>query len=645
MLNADATRDRVERERSDIIRAASGRTICSMFQETAARHAELPALVTKRGGQWQAITWGEYAERVRALTLALVELGLAAGQTVAILSGTREEYNQADLAVTHAGGIAVALYQTSSPSQVAYVTDHAEAVLAMAESAAQAEKFLATRAQLPRVQRLVVFEGRPALPADPWILAFDDLLARGRELARVGAEAFEERWCAVRPEHRVALIYTSGTTGPPKGAILTHAQVCQAQEAGARLFPFEPGEQIIGYLPMAHVAERNLSLWGAVRTARTIHFCPDINELGRVLVEVRPHAFFAVPRIWEKMHAALTAGIAAEADPARKAAVAQCLDVGLQSARLRAAGQPVPTALDEARARAEALVFLPMRQRLGLDRARITASGAAPIAPEILEFFHAIGLPILEVYGQTEGCGIATINRPDRVRIGTVGLAYPGVEIRIAEDGEILLRGPNCFTGYYKEPALTADTLDADGWLHSGDVGAVDADGFLRILDRKKDIIIGAGGHNVTPSNLENALKRQPLISQAMVVGDRRPYLVALLTLDEAAVRPWARAEGLGELAPGALLDHPALRAAIQAGVDAVNADVARVEQIKRWAVLPRDWSPATDELTPTLKVRRKVVADKYRAHIEALYAGDGAGGTASPVSRSAPPAAPEPAS
>ncbi len=625
MLTTAAEREAaVRQEQADILRAVRGRTVCSTFQETTAQHADRPALVTRRGEGWEALTWGEYGERVRALTLALMELGLGPGQAVAILSGTREEYNLADLAVTHAGSVVVTLYQSLAPGQVAYITSHGEAVLAMAESAAQAEKFLARRAELPGVRHLIVFEGREALPADPGILGLPELLARGRALAAAHAADFEARWRAVRPEQRVSLIYTSGTTGPPKGAILTHAQVCQAQEAGARVFSFEPGERVIGYLPMAHVAERNLSLWGAIRTACTIYFCPDLALLGRWLVEVRPHAFFAVPRIWEKMHAALTAGIAAEPDAARRAAVNAAVEAGLQAVRLAAAGRPLPPALAEARARAEAAVFSPMRARLGLDQARLTASGAAPIAPEILEFFHAIGLPILEVYGQTEGCGIATVNRADRCRIGSVGLAYPGVELRIAEDGEILLRGPNCFSGYHQEPALTAETLDADGWLHTGDVGALDADGFLRILDRKKDIIITAGGKNVTPSNLENALKRQALISQAMVVGDRRPYLVALLTLDEAALGPFAREAGLAHVPAPALREHPALRAAVQAAVDAVNAEVSRVEHIRRWTILPRDWSPATDELTPTLKVRRKVVADKYRAEIEALYAGDG---------------------
>ncbi len=612
--------ENARREREDISRAVAGWTIPSLFQEQLAAHPDVPALQTKRDGAWQATVYREYGERVRAAALGLIALGLEAGQAVAILSGTREEYNVVDLGATHAGGITVTLYQSLAPSQIAYVVHHSEAVVAFAENAAQAEKFLKIRGEIPRVRRLIVFEGAEALPQDGWIGTLDDLLARGADLGRTEGGVFEARWRAIRPDAMATLIYTSGTTGPPKGTILTHAQVCYAQEAGSRLFAYSPGDRLVGYLPMAHVAERGLSLWGAIRTVRTIYFCPEVSLLGQTLAEVRPHAFFGVPRIWEKMHAALLAGIEAEPDAARRAGIRQALGAGLKVVELEQAGQPVPAPLAEARAKADAVVFSRFRERLGLDQARITASGAAPIAAEILSFFHAIGIPILEVYGQTEGAGLATINRPDRARIGTVGLRYPGVEIRLAEDGEILLRGGNVFSGYFKEPELTRETLDEEGWLHSGDIGTADADGFVRIVDRKKDIIITAGGKNVTPSNIENALKQQPLISQAMVVGDRRAYLIALLTLDEDAARQWAGARGIPTADWATVLGHPDLQAEVQGYVDAVNRDVSRVEQIKRFTVLPRDWGPETDELTPTLKVKRKVVAEKYAPAIEALY-------------------------
>jgi long-chain acyl-CoA synthetase len=300
--------------------------------------------------------------------------------------------------------------------------------------------------------------------------------------------------------------------------------------------------------------------------------------------------------------------------------VEQAVAAALRAVDLEQAGQPVPADLAAARRRADEAIFARFRERLGLDQARLMASGAAPIAPEILRFFHAIGLPVVEVYGQTEDCGPTSIVRPERVRIGTVGPSYPGVEVRLAEDGEILVRGGNVFSGYFKDPDLTRQTLTPDGWLHSGDIGTLDADGFLSVVDRKKDIIITAGGKNITPSNLENALKREPLVSQAMVVGDRRPYLAALITLDEAAVRQWARGRGLPAEDWGALLAHPDLRAEVQGYVDRVNAEVSRVEQIKRFALLPADWSPATEELTPTMKVRRRVVLDKYADLISSLY-------------------------
>jgi len=612
------------REAADITRAVAGQTLCAMFQAQAAAQGDAPALHTRRDGAWRAVSWREYARRVEAAALALMTDGLAPGQAVALLSGTREEYNIADLGVTHAGGIPVTLYQSLAPGQVAYIVAHAEAVLAFAENAAQAEKLLAIRAEIPLVRRLIVFEGAESLRGDAraagWVVAWDQWLAGGDAARQSGASAFTARWQAVKPEAVATYIYPSGTTGPPKGAVLTHGQVCWAQEAGHRLVPTEPGYRSVGYLPMAHVAERGISLWGAIRAARSVYFCPAIERLGETLLDARPHLFFAVPRIWEKMHAALTADLAAEPDVAKREAARQALAAATRAVALEQAGQPVPPALAEARARADAALFVHLRRRLGLDEAKLTASGAAPIGADVLRFFHAIGLPILEVYGQTEGCGIASINRPDRARIGSVGLAYPGVEVRLAEDGEILLRGGNVFSGYHKEPALSAETVDADGWLHSGDIGALDADGFVSVVDRKKDIIITAGGKNITPSNIENALKRQDLISQAMVVGDRRPYLTALLTLDEPAARLWAKRQGLDALDWAGLIAHPALEAEVQREVDAGNGEFSRVEQVKRFTILRDEWSPATEELTPTLKVKRKVVRAKYGDAIEAMY-------------------------
>ena len=611
-------------EARDISRVVAGQTVCTLFQAQVAAQGDAPALHTRRDGAWQSLSWREYGRRVEGAALALMADGLEPGQAVALLSGTREEYNIADLGVTHAGGIPVTLYQSLTPGQVAYIVAHAEAVLAFAESAPQAEKLLAIRAEIPRVRRLILFEGAERLRGDAraagWVVGWDEWLAGGEAMRRAGAAALEARWRAVSPASVATYIYTSGTTGPPKGAVLTHGQVCWTQEAAQRLVPSEPGWRSIGYLPMAHVAERGISLWGAIRAARSVYFCPAIEQLGETLVAARPHLFFAVPRIWEKMHAALTAGLAAEPDAAKREGAQAAVAAATRAVELEQAGQPVPPALAEVRTRADAALFVHLRRRLGLDEARITASGAAPIAPEILRFFHAIGLPIVEVYGQTEGCGIASVNRPDHTRIGSVGLAYPGVEVRLAEDGEILLRGGNVFAGYHKEPTLTAETVDADGWLHSGDIGALDADGFVTVVDRKKDIIITAGGKNITPSNIENALKRQPLISQAMVVGDRRAYLTALLTLDEPAARLWAKRSDVEAQDWAALIADPRLQAELQQQVDAANADFSRVEQVKRFTVLPDEWSPATDELTPTLKVKRKVVGDKYAAAIEAMY-------------------------
>jgi long-chain acyl-CoA synthetase len=618
-MNADA----IVKEREDINRTVAGQTVCSLFQDRVRELSDQPALYTKRDGDWQPTRWREYGERVRALSLAIRDLGFGPGQSAVILSGNREEYVVTDLAVLHNGGHSASLYQTLAPLQVGYIVNHSEAVLAFAEGPAQAETFFKLKGDIPRVKQLVLFEGADSYAGDPWVLSYADLMARGATLAGARSAEFEARWRDVKPEGLATLIYTSGTTGPPKGVMLTHGIICWTMESSRRTFDFEPGARLVSYLPLAHIAERNLTLYGPARSGATIYFCPDINQLLPTLLDVRPHAFFAVPRIWEKMHAALVIGIEAEPDSARRAAATQAIELGHKIVELEEAGQSLSLSLAAARETADAQLFARLRQRLGLDQVRLAATGAAPIAPEILRFFRAIGIPILEVYGQTEDCGPTSINRLERFRIGTVGLAYPGVEVKLDADGEILVRGGNVSAGYYKDPELTRETFTPDGWLRSGDIGEVDPDGFIRVVDRKKDIIITAGGKNVTPSNIENALKHQPLISQAMVVGDRRPYLVALLTLDQLAVTQWARDRALPSEDWHALLAHPELRAELQRAVDRVNDTVSRVEQVKKFAVLARDWSPDTEELTPTLKVKRKIVREKYAADIEALYAGD----------------------
>jgi len=618
-MNADA----IVKEREDIVRTVAGQTVCSLFQDRVRELGDQPALYTKRDGAWQPTGWRQYGERVRALSLALRDLGFTRGQAAVILSGNREEYVVTDLALLHNGGHSASLYQTLAPGQVGYIVNHSEAVLAFAEGPAQAETFFKLKGDIPRVKQLVLFEGADSYAGDPWVLSYADLMARGAALASRRSAEFEACWRDVKPEELATLIYTSGTTGPPKGVMLTHGIICWTMESSRRTFDFEPGARLVSYLPLAHIAERNLTLYGPARSGATIYFCPDINQLLPTLLDVRPHAFFAVPRIWEKMHAALVIGIEAEPDPARRAAARQAIELGHKIVELEETGQPLPPSLAAARETADAQLFARLRERLGLDQVRLAATGAAPIAPEILRFFRAIGIPILEVYGQTEDCGPTSINRLDRFRIGTVGLAYPGVEVKLDVDGEILVRGGNVSAGYYKDPELTRETFTPDGWLRSGDIGEVDPDGFIRVVDRKKDIIITAGGKNVTPSNIENALKHQPLISQAMVVGDRRPYLVALLTLDQLAVAQWARDRAIPSDDWNALLRHSELRAELQRAVDRVNDNVSRVEQVKKFAVLARDWSPDTEELTPTLKVKRKIVREKYAADIEALYAGD----------------------
>jgi long-chain acyl-CoA synthetase len=610
------------RERAQIDRAVDGQTVCTTFQATVAARGAAPAMMTKRGASWVATSWSEYGVRVRDVACGLAALGVAPGRAVALLSAPREDYNVLDLAITHCGGVPVALYPTLAPGQIAYIVNHAESVLAVAENGEAAERFLKLRGELVAVEALIVVDDAAAYRGDPWILSLDDVIARGRA---AGVD-FDSLWRRVRPDDLATLIYTSGTTGPPKGVMLSHRNICWTQESARRAIDSVPGERMVAYLPVAHVAERSLSLWGAVSSARTVYFCPSIDRLAETLVEVRPQVFFSVPRVWEKMHAGMRAALASDPSPERRGAVHEALAAALGAVALEQVGEPVPAEMASTRARADAAIFPPLRARLGLDAVRVAVSGAAPIAPEVLQFFHAIGIEICEVYGQSEDCGPTSINRPGAVRIGSVGLPYPGVEVHLEADGEILVRGGNVFRGYFKEPELTAATLTEDGWLRSGDIGVQDPDGYLRVVDRKKDIIVTAGGKNITPSNLEHALRREPLVSQVMLVGDRRPYCTALITLDEAVALGWARAQGLAVADYSVLLERPELQAWIQAAVDRVNAEVARVEQIRRFAILPTDWTPGGDELTPTLKVRRRVVDHKYQATIDAMYAAPAAG-------------------
>mgnify|MGYP001403145066 CR=1 FL=1 len=592
-------------------RALEAATMCEAFQLTAAERPDQVALRTIADGV--SITFAEYAERVRRLAAGLHALGIRPGDTVGLLLTNRPEFHLVDTAAMHLGATPFSVYNTSSAEQIAYLLGDAENRVFVVE-AAFLECARDAISQGGRVEHLVVLDAT----------AEDSLTLEELELAEPGPDFdFEASWRAVQPQDLLTLIYTSGTTGPPKGVQLTHAnEIAQCRGIDAVSHP-RPGGSIISFLPHAHIADRGLSHYAQMTWGHTVTCCPDVTQVFAHVADVRPTFFGGVPRIWEKLKAALEAGIEAEPDQPKADATRQAIELGLRKVRLEQQGEPAPDQLREACERAEQAVFSKIRERLGLERCELYFIGAAPCPLEVLEFFAAIGIPICEVWGMSEITSVGTIVPPENLRLGTVGPPLPGVETRLAEDGELLIRGATVMAGYRNQPEKTAETIDADGWLHTGDIAVLDEAGFLKIIDRKKELIINAAGKNMSPANIEQQLKQgSPLIGQAIAIGDGRPYNVALIVLDPDASGPFAQQHGLADASPEAMAREPAVIDEVRAGVERANSHLSRVEQIKRFKVLANDWPAAGDELTPTMKLKRKPISSKYAAEIEALYAG-----------------------
>ena len=569
-------------------------TFAEAFQLTAAAHPDRPALRTK--DDEVSITWGEYADKVRALTAGLAALGLEPGQALGLMLTNRPEFHFFDSAALHLGAIPFSVYNTYAPEQIQYQVADAGARIVVTE-----------KAFLDRIQAVEGLEHVIVVDAD----GTDEALT----IADVEAEGdpefdFEAAWRAVRPDDMLTLIYTSGTTGPPKGVQITHANQIAAVQGFDQVIAFPNDGRVVSWLPMAHIAERACSHYLPIMLGFTTTCCPDPRQVVAYLPEVRPTWFFAVPRIWEKLKAAMEAGIAAEPDEAKKQATQWALGVGLRKVRAEQAGEEIPPELAEEYGKADDLVLSRIRARLGFDDVESVNVGAAPTPREVIEFFHAIGIPLAELWGMSETCGYGACNPPERIKIGTVGPAAPGVEITLADDGEVLIRGPVVTSGYRNQPETTREALDDEGWLHTGDVGEFDEDGYLKIVDRKKELIINAGGKNMSPANIEAKVKASsPLIGQAIAVGDGRPFNVGLITLDP-------------DVAPGFIEQNgrEAVQAEVQRGVDAANEHLARVEQIKKFTILDEEWQPGGEELTPTMKLKRKPIHAKYEAEIEQLY-------------------------
>ena len=583
-------------------------TLVEHFQRQVRERGPAPALCFRAADRFASISWAQFGDAARRWSAFLLEEGVEPQAHVGVWAGNRPEWHIADIGILSARCRPVPVYQTLSADQAGYVLAHSEARVVVVENPPLRDRVLQVRTGLPGLRRIVVIDGQDRPSDDGLVISWQEALDRGSQAAeRRGAE-LEQRSGSVTLDDVATLIYTSGTTGPPKAVLLTHRNVDAALWALDEFAPATSETRVVSHLPLAHIAERMSTEFRSYAYGHPVYFVDAIANLGDRLQEVRPVMFFTVPRVWEKMAQRVQKGVTELPQP-RRALAQWALRRGAAAADAGGTGRDAKLA--------DRLVLAKLRALLGLDQATILASGAAPIAADVLRFFRGIGLEVLEVYGQTEDTGLTSMNRPGRQRIGTVGEAFRGNELAIAEDGEILVRGGTVFAGYYKDPDATAETL-VDGWLHTGDVGELDG-GVLRITDRKKDLIITAGGKNISPSNIEGELQRSPLVAHAVAIGDRRPFISALITLDAEEARHFATAHGLPEDVEQ-LVQQPALHEEIMGHVKAVNTRLNQVEQVKRWTLLAHNFQVG-DELTPTLKVKRKVVAEKYAEEIEGLYA------------------------
>src|SRR5690349_2448841 len=591
-------------------------TLGTMFWSRVDKSAERPAQMLKRRDGWTTLMWREVGEIVRELALGLIAIGRQPGDTIALLSTSRAEWVQADFAIFSAGGITVPVYPTYPPDLIAYVCNDAGVRTIIVEDPSQLAKVLEARDKIPGLQQIIVISGYEATQPPKTVLTWEMLRRLGRDNAERHAHALADRVAGTKPDDLATIVYTSGTTGPPKGVMQTHANHIAAQKAGESCAPVEEGWVHLLFLPLAHSFARLESYIGVYRGLCTA-FAENLDKVGENLKEVRPHFICSVPRVFEKVYAKILAGVEA-GSPTKKKIFHWAIGVGRQVSRHQQRGQPLPPGLRLKRAIAHKLVFEKLHAALG-GRLQWAISGGAPLSRDIAEFFHAAGILILEGYGLTETCPAGTFNRPTKFKFGSVGQALDNVEIKIAADGEILIRGANVAKGYLKQPEATAEVFEPSGWFHSGDIGRIDEDGFLFITDRKKDLIVTAGGMNIAPQNIENLLKADPFVSQAMVYGDRKPYPVALITVNPDELAKFARDNGILTTDPAVVVKHPKVVERVGRIVEEKNTQLQSYAKIKKFSVLPVDFSQEGGELTPTLKVKRKVVSNKYLAVIEEL--------------------------
>jgi long-chain acyl-CoA synthetase len=599
-------------------------TVPALFWHRVQTKAAKVAMREKDHGIWKAYTWGQYGDRAKAIGMGLIALGLAPGDRVSILSDNNKEWMFSDLGTLCAGGISSGIYPTDSPAQVEYLINDSSSKFLFVENEEQLDKILSVRRRTPSLEKIIVYdmEGLRDLK-DPQVMPLNELYALGEAYAREHPGLWEERIAAPKPSDVAIIVYTSGTTGPSKGALLTQRNIIFQMGAFRRIDPglaLRETDEALNFLPLCHIAERQGGCFNHIAAMHTVNFAEAPDTVPQNLREVAPDLLLAVPRVWEKLYSGTTIALK-EGTWLGRMAYRTAIGLGMRASAYELADKPVPPLLRSARAVADWLALKNIRIMLGLNRIRYAATGAAPISPDLIRWYWALGIKMYEIYGQTENTGIATSNYRGHIKIGTIGPACPGTELKISPQGEILLRGPHVFAGYLNKPEKTAEVL-RDGWLHTGDVGMVDADGFVRITDRMRDIIITAGGKNITPSEIENQLKFSPYISDAIVIGDKRSYLTCLIMIDHDNVVKFAQDRDVPFTNYASLCRAPEVVELIGKEVEAVNKKFARVETIKKFRLIDQLLTAEDEEITPTMKLKRSLVEKKYRELIDGMYVG-----------------------
>ena len=604
-------------ERAEIDAVVEGKTIVDFFNRNADNYGDQPAMHFKENEQWAQLTWSEYRGAVHDVAAGLQTLGVGESEFVAVMAGNRPEHVIADYGVVHAGATPVTIYSTLAANQIQYIADNCKATVAILEDLEFMKRFEEIRSELPNLRYVVLMSGAENYETADWVLSWDELVTRGKNRLIEDPETVERSVTAITPDTLATLIYTSGTTGTPKGVMITQYNVVWTLETLRRAAGLELGVRMVSYLPLAHIAERVATHYLGTYLLGEIWYCPSIAAVLEYIQAAKPTVFFAVPRVYEKFHARLAAGFEdAEGIQGTLLSMALSQNEKRVEAEMNGGSGPMLAGL------LDKVVLSKVRERLGMQEVQIAITAAAPINPDLVKFFMTIGIPLFELYGMSETTGPATTNVPGAFKIGSVGKALPGVEVRTAEDGELLMRGGVITKGYYKLDDATRETYGSDGWLHSGDLARIDEDGFVWIVGRKKEIIITAAGKNIAPAKLETALGNHPLISKACMVGDQRKFISMVIGLDGEEAPEWAAARGIEYTDLASFSELSVVQDEITNAVNTANEAVSHVEQVKKWIVVPDDWTPDSGELTPSLKLKRRIVLDKYADQIDAMYSG-----------------------